>query len=83
MVSTGMKNSATPKPWNTWISATRPKSTSRLKPERMKLVLAITTKAKLASQRRSKRVAYLPTNGVSRIGSRPIGAVAKPAQIAV
>src|SRR3546814_9796045 len=42
---------------------------------------AITMNARLAMMRRSKRVAYLPTSGVSSTGNTPIGAVARPAQI--
>jgi len=40
-------------------------------------------KAIVASMRMSNREAYLPTNGVMITGSTPIGAVARPAQIAV
>ena len=83
MVSTGMKNSATPNPCNSWIVAMDWKSTPRLKYDRAKLVIAIATNARLATSRRSKRCAYLPTNGVSSTGRMPMGAVAKPAQIAV
>ncbi|MNT92226.1 hypothetical protein D3C72_2334740 [compost metagenome] len=59
------------------------KSTCRLKPERRKLVIDSTTNAMVASMRMSKRDAYLPTNGVMITGRMPIGAVARPAQIAV
>ena len=38
----------------------------------------MTMKAQVASSRRSVRVAYLPTKGVSRMGSTPMGAVAMP-----
>src|SRR5690348_7791653 len=49
----------------------------------MKQVTPITMNANAASQRKSKRVAYLPTQKVSSTGITPIGAVARPAQIDV
>ncbi|MCY1456467.1 hypothetical protein D9M71_736890 [compost metagenome] len=81
--STGMKNSATPMPMISCTPATCAKSTCRLKPERRKLVKDRNTNAKEAIQRMSKRDAYLPTNGDMITGRMPIGAVARPAQIAV
>src|SRR5690348_15933262 len=49
----------------------------------MKQVRPIITNANEASQRRSNFVPYLPTKKVSSTGATPMGAVARPDQIAV
>ncbi|MNW23160.1 hypothetical protein D3C71_2250930 [compost metagenome] len=54
-----------------------------MKPERRKLVIDSTKKAMVASNRMSTLCPNLPSNGANRIGRKPNGAVARPAQIAV
>ena len=78
-----MKNNATPTPITNCTVATWLKSTCKLKFERKKLVNDKKIKATVASMRRSNRSAYLPTNGVINTGRMPIGAVARPARMAV
>ncbi|MNL34833.1 hypothetical protein D3C87_1568260 [compost metagenome] len=83
MVRVGMKNSATPIPMNNCTMAMCWKSTSLVKPARMKQLRPMARNAPPASRRMSNFGAYLPTNGASSTGRIPSGATAKPAQVAV
>ncbi|MCY1440035.1 hypothetical protein D9M71_562920 [compost metagenome] len=83
MLKVGMKNSATPMPMNSCTRAICWKSTSLVNPARMKQLVPIARNASPANKRRSNLCAYLPTNGDISTGSKPIGATASPAQVAV
>ncbi|MCY1449633.1 hypothetical protein D9M71_663840 [compost metagenome] len=83
MLRVGMKKNATPIPMNSCTMAMCWKSTSLVKPARMKQLRPMARNARPANKRRSNLCAYLPTNGDISTGNRPIGATARPAQVAV
>ena len=78
-----MKNSAMPRPRISSVIATLAKSTSVLKLPKRKHTNPITANENAVNQRRSKRVAYLPTKNVNSTGITPIGAAARPDHSAV
>ena len=81
MRDSGMKKNAMAMPCTTVGSMMVPKSAWVLKCERINSTTANTTKAKLASQRGSTRLTFLPTIGDRMMANRPTGASNMPASI--
>ena len=81
MTDKGIKKNAMAIPWMIVGSIKVPKSAWVLNFERMNNTKANTTKAKLASQRASTLLMFLPTIGDRMMANKPTGASSMPASV--